>query len=388
MPLCVDLFCGLGGWTEAFLSEGYHVIGFDIERHAYGVPGMTVTDEATKGTKPMEKRGWTQGCVISLGMEGANNQPRTRLLKYPGQLALQDVLTLHGSQFRDAAVIVASPPCTEYSYMAMPWTRAKQIAAALREEVPFPEGYAGSRTVAELNALFDACFRIQREACEAAGHYIPLIVENVKGAQPWVGRAKAAFGSYYLWGDVESVGGRIVRAGVLQFGMPAVRAASRGSKQPGRNCHFPEKYGIPSPSFHGAEHEPSVSAAAELTSGVKCGGAVGDDWFTHHNRPEFDDRAAKNNGGSWFGEAHNTESGHSRNPVNGEGVKQHGSGEAWFDKALDERRKEATADSFGWSKETPLRNNNSKSNARKAASAMIAKIPYPLALHIAKCFKP
>lgn len=35
-PLCVDLFCGLGGWTEGFLAEGYDVIGFDIERHQYG----------------------------------------------------------------------------------------------------------------------------------------------------------------------------------------------------------------------------------------------------------------------------------------------------------------------------------------------------------------
>ena len=34
---------------------------------------------------------------------------------------LQDVLTLHGAQFKDAALIVASPPCQEYSYMAMPW---------------------------------------------------------------------------------------------------------------------------------------------------------------------------------------------------------------------------------------------------------------------------
>jgi len=65
--------------------------------------------------------------------------------------------------------------------MAMPWKRSKQIADALRGksegrgyDIPFPEGYTGSRTIAELNRLFDACFRIQREACEAAGRYIPM----------------------------------------------------------------------------------------------------------------------------------------------------------------------------------------------------------------------
>lgn len=35
-PLAIDLFCGLGGWTDGLLAEGYRVIGFDIERHVYG----------------------------------------------------------------------------------------------------------------------------------------------------------------------------------------------------------------------------------------------------------------------------------------------------------------------------------------------------------------
>lgn len=30
-PLAIDLFCGLGGWTEGLLAEGYYVVGFDIE---------------------------------------------------------------------------------------------------------------------------------------------------------------------------------------------------------------------------------------------------------------------------------------------------------------------------------------------------------------------
>lgn len=38
--------------------------------------------------------------------------------------------------------------------------------------------------------IIPQCFRIQREASLAAGKPIPLVVENVKGAQPWVGRAR------------------------------------------------------------------------------------------------------------------------------------------------------------------------------------------------------
>ena len=150
-PLAIDLYCGLGGWTEGLLAEGYRVIGFDIEQHVYG-----------------EHR-------------------------YPAQLVLQDVLTLHGSQFKDAALIVASPPCQEYSYMAMPWSLAKEKQRRIK---------ADPAEQKRLTALFDACFRIQREACEAAGHHIPLVVENVRGAQKWVGRAHGRYGSYFLWGDV------------------------------------------------------------------------------------------------------------------------------------------------------------------------------------------
>jgi hypothetical protein len=258
-PLAIDLFCGLGGWTEGLLAEGWDVVGFDIEQHVYG-----------------EHR-------------------------YPAQLVLQDVRTIHGAQFKNASLIVASSPCQAYSYMAMPWTRAKQIAAALRGQGDFPENYNGARTIAELNELFEQPRRIQREACEAAGRFIPMVQENVKGTQPWVGNAQWHFGSFYLWGDV-----------------------------------------------------PALMPMAAL-------------------------RATKNDGGSWFNIAHNTTSGTARNPDGRpnnardrvvEGMKNGGD---WF------------SSGEGMSLQ---RRASSKSSARKAASAKIAKIPFALSSHIARIYYP
>jgi hypothetical protein len=199
-PLAIDLFCGLGGWTEGLLSEGFDVVGFDIEAHEY---------------------------------EGE---------RYPATLVVQDVLTLHGSQFKDAALIVASPPCQEYSYMAMPWTRAKAKAAAIRADKTGAE-------LERLNRLFNASFRIQREASEAAGRWIPMVVENVRGAQPWVGPAKWNFGSYYLWGDVPAL-------------MPQPQRAAH--KAPGGG-HI----------RNGAAHTSRLTAPAEGRKGAGAGA----EWF-------------------------------------------------------------------------------------------------------------
>ena len=265
-PLAIDLFCGLGGWTEGLLAEGYRVVGFDIERHIYGDA------------------------------------------KYPAQLVLQDALTIHGSQFASADLIVASPPCQAYSYRAMPWKRAKAL--------PPPD-----------NSLFEACFRIQREAIEAAGRFIPLVVENVCGAQKWVGRTRWHFGSFYLWGDVPAL-------------MPLTRKAVKVPTM-GAGWYPP---GHP-------KHVPGLA-------------------FNTHA-----ERATKNTGGSWFNIAHNTTSGHGRNPVmelTREGIKGSEGYERNHPNAL------------GWKKP----NTSSRSKARKAASAHIAKIPLVLARHVARAWYP
>jgi hypothetical protein len=268
-PLAIDLFCGLGGWTEALLAEGYRVVGFDIERHDYGAH------------------------------------------RYPAQLVLQDVLTLHGSQFKDAALIVASPPCQAYSYRAMPWKRAKAL--------PPPD-----------NSLFEACFRIQREASEAAGHKVPLIVENVRGAQKWVGRARWNFGSFYLWGDV-----------------PALMPMTAKWKNPGMNFNR-----------YGKTGEPSTA-----------------DWTR---------QSIKNNGGSWFAIAHNTTSGKGQNPDGRKGVPHRTNGH-WTNPDEHENGVKHPESGHAWYR-TGHGRLPSASPRRKFASAMIAKIPEPLARHIARTF--
>ena len=110
----------IGGWADGFLAEGYDGIGFDIERHDYGTGG------------------------------------------YPGQLVLQDVLTLDGRQFRNAAVIVASPPCQAYSYRKMPWGALWREHSRMDDDGAPAGNYQGKDPI--FNDLFHACFRIAREA--------------------------------------------------------------------------------------------------------------------------------------------------------------------------------------------------------------------------------
>jgi len=252
---------------------------------------------------------------------------------YPGTLVLRDVRSITGEECKDATCIVASPPCQAYSYRAMPWKRAKAL--------PPPD-----------NTLFNECFRIQREASEAAGHYIPLIVENVRGAQKWVGRAQWHYGSFYLWGDVLAL-------------MPMTAAL----KAQGQNWN--EWKG-----WDGRE-ETRPASVRPWGDGTKNDGSgwLPNGCLKSNNRMVPD--GTKVAGINWSDRSRPAEGfnvtaaqryreGVKQSGISG--VRENGKGDRWFQDGAAKH--------------------GSRSDSRKAASAMIAKIPFPLAQHIARCFKP
>ena len=177
------------------------------------------------------------------------------------------------------------------------------FAAAIRADTT-------GEALEKLNRLFNACFRIQKEASIAAGRHIPMIVENVRGAIPWVGRSRWNFGSFHLWGDVPGLmpmtaGGIKVPSFRFDGSGRSFQTASVRRTQPGKGARFTTRdCGIE--RLHGVDQ----------STGTKIGG----DWFS--------------------------------DPT------------------------------------STCRRHGSKSKGRKAASAMIAKIPFPLSFHIAQTFKP
>lgn len=300
-PLAIGLFSGLHGWETGLVAAGWRCVGFDIE-------------------------------------------DMSRLLGEPQpehfHLVLQDVLTLKGSQFKDAHLICASPPCQFFSYTAMPWTKAKDLAAAVRLDPVELERRL---------ALFNACFRIQREASEAAGRYVPMVVENVRGAIPWVGRSKYHYGSYHLWGDVPAL-------------MPAPSHCS-ATKAPGLGSGWVH----PSDPRHTPGLDFTRLVARSEEDGRKLTG------FRFDGSGGSFQTAAVNEGrrhhGDWLSDPDcPSRRGGQTKVAEGRKGAGAGAGAEWFDQNHCVK--------------------SSKSPARKAASARIAKIPFTLAEWIGRAWWP
>ncbi len=283
----IELYAGLHGWAEGAVAEGWRVVGFDLYDMCKEVGYPRVEGDV--------------------------------------QLVLQDVLTLHGSQFKDADLIVGSSPCQEFSYRAMPWKRAKALGPP------------------ELGmALFNAQFRIQREACEAAGRYIPLIVENVRGAQPWIGRSRWNFGSYHLWGDVPAL---MPLANSLRDDLKRIGPKWNASTQSG--AYKMKRWTNPAEGFGCICTTVCDCQNPEPDEGVAL---VSQECPVHNLYPDpnpechiHNTQDGTKNGNDWFGAGENC--------------------------SLQRRA-------------------SSGSKARRRASALIARIPLPLSQHIARVFKP
>ena len=132
-PVLLDLCCGLGGWTRGFQAVGYECHGYDVKD--WGYPG-TLHLYDIRDTQP----------IIDMWRSKVD-------------------------------VIVASPPCTEFTVRDLPWSRNKGL--------PPPD-----------LSIVQACFAI-REGIQPR----VFVLENVRGAQPYIGRAPVHRKSYYFWGD-------------------------------------------------------------------------------------------------------------------------------------------------------------------------------------------
>jgi len=90
----LDLFCGLGGWSDGFASEGFEVLGVEIE------PKIA------------------------------------KLYKHP--VIVADVRTLNGENFKGFDVIVGSPPCRDFTILNdARWKRKKNPQEGLKNIIAF-----------------------------------------------------------------------------------------------------------------------------------------------------------------------------------------------------------------------------------------------------------
>lgn len=135
-PLAIDLYCGKGGWARGLIAEGWRVVGVD-------------------------------------------NNPDFAS-DYPGEFICADLLTWLGWIGYRPRLVVASPPCEEFSRWGMPWTRAKN---------PPPPDLS----------------HVNRSFALAGLWRVPIVLENVNAAQGWLGKSALNCGPFHLWGDVPAL---------------------------------------------------------------------------------------------------------------------------------------------------------------------------------------
>ena len=134
----LDLFCGMGAWSVGFHREGFDCLGIDI---------------------------------VDVG--------------YPYDFIHQDIHDFDGSDYSRIDVVVASPPCTEFSRLKSLYGHGSNRKAPADPE-------KGMELVREAKRIID----------EASPRF--WLIENVGGAvshfKPFLGDPKFVRRPFYLWG--------------------------------------------------------------------------------------------------------------------------------------------------------------------------------------------
>ena len=133
----VDLFSGELGWSSVFAARGHKVVCVDLRKPSK-IP---------------------EGC----------------------EFLQLDILLLKDLHDYRPDFIVASSPCEEFSK-----TVKGGDVGCFYPNPPYPE-------------MGIKLFNHTRSICEASG--VPYVMENVRGAEQWVGNAKHRAGPFYLWGN-------------------------------------------------------------------------------------------------------------------------------------------------------------------------------------------
>jgi hypothetical protein len=159
----LDLFCGRGGWTNAFLARGWEVVGVDLVRSP----------------------------------------------DYRGQFIERDVMEMTHHDLAGFDFICASSPCEQFSVHGM---------KHFHPNPPYPE--EGIR-------LFNGT----RYICEAAG--VLYVMENVRAAQQFIGKAAHHCGPFYLWGNAVPT---LLHQGIIKAGRLTTGGWPTGSKDKKANA--------------------------------------------------------------------------------------------------------------------------------------------------------
>lgn len=133
-----DLYCGLGGWARGLINTGHDVTGYDIvDFSSY----------------------------------------------YPGKFVQADLLSF--DDFPETDVIVASPPCTDFS------------------KASFPKTW---KSVQRFPPDINMAMRLFNRVYEIIDQINPKywIIENVRGAEKYMGKSNFHIGSRYFWSNFPS----------------------------------------------------------------------------------------------------------------------------------------------------------------------------------------